>query len=1046
MTVISAFLLCLPLLNLQLIAQPMFMRGLLLILLFSFSLLEAQEPALYFEKITAQNGLSHNKVNCIIQDKRGFIWLGTDDGLNRYDGKNFVHFRHRLNDTSSISGNIITDLLEDKEGRLWIATADGGLSRYDHRLPPQQQFKQYKHLPGDPSSIPVNTVNALLEDRQGYLWLATSGRHVLRFNKQTAKFDDLTKSGKTALDLCQDKKGLIWVGRQGGGILKINPVSFAMTEDERYRDLYADLPHVTVTALYKDRADNIWFGSWDKTLYRHNEITYQEEMFQTSGKYSFQNDEILSFAEDGEGRVWMGGKEKGLHVYDKQTGRFYNFKHDPSREGTIADNRINCIFTDKNGRIWLGTNRGLCINQPDKQQFVQQFLNGIEGAPITIFDFYEDEQKSLWIGTNQGIFIRKADGSISQRKLSYKGTHLQISSFFKDDDGTFYLGTNYSLFKYNAAANSVSLLPNTEKDGVMNQIINSRVVSVLKDRIDGRPVLLTLPYGHFLAYYDLQKQRWVSRLDSMNILEKFNLKDNLIRKIYRAKNGTIWLANGKEGLASWTHHSLPKAAYFRHNPKDPFSIGNNNVYDLAEDDKGNLWVSTNGGGLHYFDTRTKKFTQVGGSNNLIEGLQVDHHQNVWMISNGNLHKYDPVRKTYTTYNLPDIEKTGGVKGKIFKDGRGKLYVGGTNFFIAFHPDSIRETRTEPRVFLTDFQIFNQSFSHLLTQDRITLQYKENYFAFEFAAPDFTAGSNVHYAYKLEGFDRDWVDAGERNYVSYSNLEGGDYTFKVRVTNTPGSWSKEIASMRMTIIPPYWKQPWFFAASTVFLALAIYAIYRYRINELVKRQAIRNKIAQDLHDNVGSTLSSISVYGQVARIYQQQQKEGDLSSTLEKISVTSSEMISELNDTVWAINPRNDNMEIILQRMESFAKPLLAAQNIHFKMRYDQHLTTLNLEMEKRKNFYAIFKETVNNVIKYSECKILTVDIAQKGSRIILKMQDDGKGFDLSKTSEGYKSSDVFGGGNGLKNMQNRAKEMKGILKMYSEPGKGTSVELNFPIT
>lgn len=229
-------------------------------------------------------------------------------------------------------------------------------------------------------------------------------------------------------------------------------------------------------------------------------------------------------------------------------------------------------------------------------------------------------------------------------------------------------------------------------------------------------------------------------------------------------------------------------------------------------------------------------------------------------------------------------------------------------------------------------------------------------------------------------------------------------------------------------------------------MAVYAIYRYRINELVKRQAIRNKIAQDLHDNVGSTLSSISVYGQVARIYQQQQKEGDLSSTLEKISVTSSEMISELNDTVWAINPRNDNMEIILQRMESFAKPLLAAQNIHFKMRYDQHLTALNLEMEKRKNFYAIFKETVNNVIKYSECKILTADIAQKGSRIILKMQDDGKGFDLSKTSEGYKSSDVFGGGNGLKNMQNRAKEMKGILKMYSEPGKGTSVELNFPIT
>ena len=1022
------------------------MRGLLLLLLCVSSLLHAQEPILYFEKLTVQNGLSHNKINCIIQDKRGFIWLGTDDGLNRYDGRSFVHFRQRFQDTTSLSGNIITDLLEDKEGRIWIATADGGLTRYDYRLPPQQQFKQYKHIPGEPSSLPVNAVNALLEDRAGYLWLATSGKHVLRFHKQTGKIDDITRSGKTALDLCQDKNGLIWVGRQGGGLLKINPQTFVVTEDERYRDLYADLPHVTVTALYKDNTNNIWFGSWDKSLYRHNEVTYQEEAFKATGPYSFQNDEILSFAEDKWGRIWMGGKEKGLHVYDRQTGRFYNFRHDPSREGTIADNRINTIFTDKTGRIWLGTNRGLCINQPDKQQFVQQFLIAKNNAPLTIYDFYEDENKSLWIGTNQGLFIRKPDGTTTQQTLSYKGTPLHVSYFFKDDDGKFYIGTNYSLFQYNPATNAVNLLPNTEKDGVMNGIINSRVVSVIKDKINGSPVLLTLPYGHFLAYYDLQKKRWVSRLDSLNILEKFNLKDNLIRKLYQTKNGAVWMATGKEGLAAWTHNSLPKATYFKHNPKDPFSISNNNVYDIAEDDKGNLWVSTNGGGLHYFDSKSKRFTQIAGSSNLVEGLQVDHHQAVWMISNGNLHKYDPLRKTYTTYSLPDIEKTGGVKGRIFKDSRGKLYVAGTNYFISFHPDSIRETRTEPRVYLTDFQIFNQSFSHLLLQDKITLKYKENYFAFEFAAPDFSGGSNLHYSYKLEGFDRDWVEAGERNYVSYSNLEGGDYTFKVRVTNTPGSWSKETATMRMTVIPPYWKRPWFFVFCAVFLALAVYAIYRYRINELLKRQAIRNRIAQDLHDNVGSTLSSISVYGQVARIYQQQHKDADLSNTLEKISVTSSEMISELNDTVWAINPRNDNMEVILQRMESFAKPLLSSQGIHFKMRYDQHLTTLNLEMEKRKSFYSIFKEAINNVIKYSECKMVTVDISQKSSRIIMKIVDDGKGFDLSKTSEGYKSSDVYGGGNGLKNMQHRAAAMKGVLKMYSEPGKGTSIELNFPIT
>lgn len=1022
------------------------MRGLLLILLFAHCLLQAQETSLYFENLNSRNGLSHDKVNCITQDRRGFIWLGTDDGLNRYDGKNFVHFRHRLHDTSSLSGNIITDLLEDKEGRLWIATGEGGLSLYDYRLPPHKQFKQYKHLPGDSGSIPANAINTILDDGRGYIWIGTSGKGVLRFHKETGRYDQVGKSTRTVLDLCMSRDGIIWVGKQGGGFMKINPITLAYTEDPRYQDLYAALPHATVTALFSDRDANIWFGSWDKVLYRSGRNNGKEEAFIKNGPGSFQNDEITSFAEDSDGRLWMGGKEKGLHMYEPKNARFYNFGYDPSREGTVADNRINCLYTDRQGRIWVGTSRGVCINQPDRQQFVQQFLKPQGSKPVTVFDFFEDQEGSVWIGTNEGLFIRKPDGSLTHRKLYYRNQQLQVGCIFKDIDGTVYLGTNFSLFRYNHINGALSLLPNTEKDGVMYDIINSRVVSVIRDNINGRPVLLASPYGHFLAYYDLEKQRWVSRLDSSDIIEKFNLKDNLIRRIYKTKNGRVWMATGKEGLAEWTHASLPRASFIKQNSQDSFSIANNNVYDLAEDQHGNLWVSTLGGGLHYFNTKTKTFSQISSSNNLVEGIVVDQRQNIWMISNGNLHRYDPLKKTHTSFRLPDAEKTGGVRGKIFCDSKGRLYVAGINYFISFHPDSIYETRTEPKVYLTDFQIFNQSYSHLLAGDKITLKYKENYFAFEFSAPDFTAGRTIKYAYKLEGFDRDWVDAGERAYVSYSNIAGGDYIFKVRVTNTPGYWGNAQASIPISLIPPYWKRPWFFVFSGVLLLMMIYAIYRYRINELVKRQTIRNKIAQDLHDNVGSTLSSISVYSQVAKIYQQQEKHTDLQSTLGKISAASSEMISELNDTVWAINPRNDNIDIILQRMDSFARPLLHAQNIRFTLNRDPNLSGINLEMEKRKNLYSIYKEAINNVIKYSDATTVIVDISLNANKIVMKIKDDGKGFDISKTSEGFKSSDVFGGGNGLRNMQNRAREMKGILKMDSKPGNGTSIVLNFPVT
>ena len=250
-------------------------------------------------------------------------------------------------------------------------------------------------------------------------------------------------------------------------------------------------------------------------------------------------------------------------------------------------------------------------------------------------------------------------------------------------------------------------------------------------------------------------------------------------------------------------------------------------------------------------------------------------------------------------------------------------------------------------------------------------------------------------------------------------------------------------VRIVIVPPFWATWWFYAICPVFTALIIYVLYRYRINELLKRQAIRNKIAQDLHDNVGSTLSSISVYSQVAKIYNTQKRGEELQQTLEKIGSTSSEMISEMNDIVWAINPRNDNMNTILTRMDSYARPLLTSQEILFHFTSDPDLKGMNLEMTKRKNFYLIFKESVNNALKYSKCKHLWVHIGIQHHQVVLMVKDDGVGFDMEKV---HIHASQSMSGNGLRNMEMRAAEMKGTWKIESEPGKGTSVHLKFPIT
>lgn len=1008
----------------------------------------AQGPALYFDRLTTQNGLSHNKVNCIIRDKRGFMWFGTNDGLNRYDGHNFKVFRHEPGNSATISGNIINDMLEDERGVCWIATADGGLSRYDYRLPPNQQFKQYRHLPGDSTSIPINIISSLLLDRDGYLWIGTAGAGLWRFNRLTEKFEQPnTRGTRNITDIAMDASGTLWVGRIGGGALTVDTRTLKYSMEERYFDLYAKLPHSAVTAVYADDTKHIWYGSWDNVLYRHSIETGAEEVFQQSDDpYSFKNDEISCFVTDVQGRLWMGGRYGGLHIYDKKAGRFYNYRYDPAREGTVADNRVNGLYRDKNGVIWVATNKGISIHRPLQQQFEQSFLPVFNSAVsnITIYDFYE-HGADLWIGTSEGIYIKDGvTGHFTCRPVIYKENKLKVTQFFRDVDGAFYIGTDYSFFKLNEETFQVSLLPNTDKDRVMSKIIDSRIVSVVRDTIGNHPVLLVAPYGHFIAYYDLVDSQWVSRKDSTrNIIQRFNLLDNLIRKVYKDRSGQLWISTVMDGLGMRVPAKSPWIDYLSNDPAKATTISNNNVYDFVEDGKGNFWVSTSGGGLHYFNKTTKQFTHIPASNNLLEGLKMDGSGNVWMISNGNLHKYDPVRNASTSFELPDIEKSGGVRGDLFKDSKGNLYAAGPNYYITFRPQSIREIHQLPQVYFTDFKIFNESFSDLLLKDRIELQYDQNYFTVEFAAPDFSAGSNVQYSFMLENRDKGWIETGNRNSREFSNLSGGDYVLKVRATNNAGIWNDKIAVLHITIIPPFWERWWFYGLCAIAAALIIYAIYRYRIDALLKQQAIRNKIAQDLHDNVGSTLSSISVYSQVAKIYHDQERQNELQQTLEKISDTSGEMISEMNDIVWAINPRHDNMETILQRMESFARPLLAAKSIAFHFEVESSIKHLNLEMTRRKNFYLIFKEAVNNALKYSGCENLWVSICLKHHQLELAVTDDGIGFDREKVR---KQSSQSMSGNGMRNMEIRAAEMKGAWVVISGEGKGTTVQLKFPIS
>jgi ligand-binding sensor domain-containing protein/anti-sigma regulatory factor (Ser/Thr protein kinase) len=1005
----------------------------------------AQPVSLFFRHISTENGLSHNKINCIMQDSKGFTWIGTDDGLNKYDGYRFDVFRHFPNQQHGLSGNIITDILEDSSGIFWISSADGGLTRYDEKAAPGTKFVNYSHLPGDATSIPTSIINALLFDRKGYLWMATSGAGLIRFDTKTGSFIKVEgETKRTCTDLCLDANGIIWSGREGGSYLKVNSATLEVENDKKYYNPYEKHPHVTVTKLYRDSNNDIWFGSWDHAIYKYSYQTGIEEVLASGhGTNDLGSDEATSFMEDGKGKMWIGTKNSGLLLMDLRSGEYSRHQHSASKEGTVISNNIHCLYRDKKDNLWVGTDKGVSLFLSGSNFFTQQFLPPLPGKyhPVNVNDFYFAPDHRLWMATTDGIFIKDQD-HFNYFPVIYNDTTLNITKFFSDSHGNMYLGSDYSLFSFQPETMQYSLLPNTQNDMVMNRIIASRVVSIIEDSINGKPALIVSPFGHYLTYYDLTDKIWISRSDSINqILSRFNIPDNLVHKIYKDRKKRIWLATVKNGLGKWDAVEK-KFNYFINDPVKATSISNNHVVDVEADLHGNLWVSTFGGGLNEMNTSTDQFEHISNSVNLLEGLTIDHKGSIWMIGNGNLHQYHPVKKSFQTFILPDLEKSGGVRGDIYQDEDGFLYVGGTGFYIRFHPDSIRSADKYPSVRITDFFVFDSSYyDRLDNQASIKLHYTENYFTIHFSAPWYEG--NVYYQYMLEGVDPKWVDAGQQNTAPYTHINGGHFTFKVRATNTPGIWSEKPTSLGIYIVPPFWEKWWFYAMMGAIFLLIIYAGYRYRINELLKRQAIRNKIAQDLHDNVGSTLSSISVYSQVARIYKEQKKENDLVDTLEKISITSGEMISEMNDIVWAINPRNDSMEKIVQRMESFAKPLLKAADINFVLHYQENIFKLNVSMEKRKNFYLIFKEAVNNSMKYACCTMLTVTITVLHENIELRIEDNGIGFDPEKII--MEHSHTLSG-NGLRNMKMRANEMGAKLKIESEKGKGTVLLLKFDLT
>ena len=475
--------------------------------------------------------------------------------------------------------------------------------------------------------------------------------------------------------------------------------------------------------------------------------------------------------------------------------------------------------------------------------------------------------------------------------------------------------------------------------------------------------------------------------------------------------------------------------------KDVNSIHSTAVFQIIRLTKDELALATNMG-VELFNTRTGIFSHLtekaGPVYNDVQSLMNDRSGNIWFSSFNGLSKVNINSKRVTSYGVKDgvtLESFYPASCAGFKNNF--LAFGNSKGFVYFNPDKINEPSTPPDVRITGFRVFNKLLSAdsiFQKEDAIHLKYTQNIINIEFSSMSYFYNNNLDYYYMLEGIDKDWVLADERREVNYTYLPGGRYIFKVRSVSKDGVPSKHITTCIIYIKPPFWQTGWFYTLCILFAAGIIYAIYRIRIDRLLSMEKVRTRIARDLHDDMGSTLSTINILSTMAKskVANDPVKTSDY---ISKISENSSTMMEAMSDIVWSINPQNDSLQKIVARMREFAAGVMEPKNIEYHFTIDEKIKSMKTGLEERRDLFLIFKEGINNLAKYAQCKNVQIEIKIFKKKLYLRIKDDGKGFDVT-------SADT---GNGLNNMQKRAAAMKGKIRIESVPGKGTTLLLEAPI-
>ncbi len=1066
-----------------------------------------EDDILAFFHLSIKDGLSQNTVTAVMQDKKGFMWIGTQDGLNRYDAHEFILHKFSADDPNTLSDDYINVLYEDRRGKIWIGTQNGGLNRFD---PSIERFSRFQHQPGNHKSLSHNRVLTIYEDSRGLLWVGTLDG-LNRFDRSTGTFlhyrnnpeNPNSLSHNDVRSIMEDLEGNLWIGTYGGGLNRLNPSTHTFTRYQKSRDNPNSLTDNRVNSICFDRSGNLYIGTYNGfTCF--NPITGVFTRYQDppGTPNSLADNEIAviypetSVSEYEYEYIWIG-THIGLHRFNCKTKKITGYPNISNMPYSLGNNLVNSIYKDRAGELWIGIS-GDGLYRTNRTNQFKNFRKETE-TPNSLSDsdinaIFQDHRGILWIGTEVGLNRFDRDDHRFTHYLHRPGdlhslSGNEVSSICEDHKGVLWIGTrDGGLNRYDM--HNSRFIHYQHKPGNPNSLSIDDVICLYEDHTG---VLWIGTQEGGLNSLDAERKHFSLYKHNPNVPS--SISSNNISIIYEDRGGVLWIGTEQSGLNRF-NRATQQFTRYKYNPQDPNSISHDYIMCIYEEGRGVLWIGTEGGGINRFDVLRNRFfpftVKDGLPSNVVLGILEDHEGNLWLSTNRGLSRFNPKTKQFKNYDWTD-----GVQGNEFnrrafyKNKNGEMFFGGVNGFNAFYPKNIKDNPYIPPVVITDFQLFNKSvpigeradgrtiLKKTITEtEAIKLTHKDYIFSFQFAALNYISPKKRRYAYIMEGFEKEWNYVEKRYFAAYNNLPPGEYTFKVKVSNNDGRRNEEGTSLKLIISPPFWQTWWFRLLGIMaisFLILTVYKIRTYNIRKrskqleeinaalniqiterkMLEEQLVRQEklavlgqlaggVGHELRNPLGAIKNSAYFLNMVLEEPTPEVKE--TLEILEKEVITSEGIISSLLDFARSRPPlkRKVNInDIIREKVSRINVP----ENIEVKSQIDEFIPFIMADPDQ---LDQIFGNILLNAIQaMPEGGQLTIKSEAPGQdRVAVSITDTGVGIpgeDLEKIFEPLFTSKAKGIGLGMAITKTFVEGHGGTIEVQSETGKGSTFTVRLPI-